>query len=147
MAVAKAEQGIPHTGEHHTVKPSAVFHAQGIKSLGNGKDHVEVFYIKGFPGSVIGPQGLTGGLTLGTMAVTAAVVADAYGATVGTYFGVTSQSRGTALGQGIEGTQGKSIGSTLRHKPSPEPLQDIGHLKRGAFHYRREYRVSNGLWA
>jgi hypothetical protein len=96
---------------------------------------MEVFHLHGITHPVICPDCLFAGLALRAMTVTAAVVTDPlFVAAIADIF-VPAQGRCAALLQGIECTQGKTIGLILLNKLIPKPIYDLGELKLRAHYY------------
>jgi hypothetical protein len=78
MSVSKLQQGIPDSREQLTVKPFAVKQTNMVQFVRYGKDDVIMFYLHSCFQKVFHPEGLFRTLTLRTMAVSAAVVADPF---------------------------------------------------------------------
>jgi D-serine deaminase-like pyridoxal phosphate-dependent protein len=96
---------------------------------------MEVFHLHGLVHPVICPDCLFVGLAFGAMTVAATVVADPlFIAAIADIF-VPAQGRCTALLQGIERTQGKTVGPALLNILQPKLTYDLGELKLRAHYY------------
>jgi hypothetical protein len=91
MRVAKRSESLPHSGKKQIVIPPLVVQANGVQVVRNGKDQMVMFHGQGFLHQIIDPEGLSGSLAFGTMAIAATVVTVTDGSAVLTGLFMTAQ--------------------------------------------------------
>jgi hypothetical protein len=76
MAVAKRAQCVPHSSKQVIVKPFTIQHADTMECLRYGKDNMIMIDRISMIYSILYPERLVGTLALGTVTISATVVAD-----------------------------------------------------------------------
>ena len=100
-AAAKAVQGMPSGFEQQAIHETGVVHAQAIKLMRQGEYHMEIGNRQELLLLLYGPHLFVQALASGTMAVAAAIIADAQVAALITSVNMAAQSGGTAGGDSL----------------------------------------------
>lgn len=102
MVAGKSLHSLPGDPEEQAIDHPGMTHGQGIELMRQGKNHMKIgnreeFFLPGCD-----PLLPLCALTLGTMAIPAAVIADTYMTAAGTGIEMSPQCSGSALGQCLE---------------------------------------------
>ncbi len=99
MGIAKRAQCVPHSSKQMLVKPFAIQHTDTMECLRYGKDNMIMTDWVGIIYSILDPERLVGSLTLWTVTVATAIVADLIATTMVTSVLMTAQGGGPTFGQ------------------------------------------------
>jgi len=137
LILGKGFDGSPCSLEHTVVEDGLMSHRNGMQAMWHGEYDMEVFGRDNLFPAEFNPLFALFVLTLGTMPVTAAVIADMHVAAFGTHLDMSSEGTGPAQGHVCKGSCDRCYDMMLPEEllsMTPDNLSDVetgSHLDLG----------------
>ena len=142
--ISKCADGTPCRLEHTVVEDTLMSHRNRMKTRRHGEYDMEVFHRDNFFPATVNPLLALLVLTLGTMAVTTAVVADMHIPAFRTDLHMSPKRTGTTLGHVSEGSFNRRYDMMFAEELSTVTSDDLTNVKYGPHFFLGGNRTSIG---
>ncbi len=131
LILGKGFDGSPCSLEHTVVEDTLMSHCNGMKTCRQREDDMEVLHRDNLFPAAVNPLLSLLVLTLGTMAVTTAVIADMHIPALGTHLDMSAKGAGSALGHVGENPTDRCYDVMLTKKLPSMTADDLSDVETG----------------